>query len=506
VTRGALLAGTLAAVVYLGSVNAGFLQYDDPHFILEPEVVRAPSVRTVAATLAHPVWGSYHPLHILSYSADAALWGMQRPQGFHATNVALFSLCAALVVLVARSYGLSPRAAALAGVLFAVHPCHVESVAWLSGRKDVLSGLFVLLALLYRERTFPAFAFFFLALAAKTTAVVVAPFLIIDGWITGKVERRFVPFLVLAAAWIVVDGLAQWSLGAVKPVAGGSRVELVLRSLAWYPLALFRPTFTPHPSLELGTGVAIAVLAAVLGASFLWPGVRRAAIFFFLALAPVSNVFPLSNPVQERYLFLPSIAAALVAGKLLARARWLVWPVALAAGLLAYETRRYEHAWRSDLDLWSAAVAAEPSSAFAHVALAGACRQRGDLDVAEREARLSLEEGGGEYARSELANIAVGFAQRGEAGKARHVATTLGPDAHRAWAYVALAENDLDRATRELEAAGKVPVEDWLTLAAHEALSGRRDQARQAFARALALDPNVKARVANDPLLGPLVR
>jgi Flp pilus assembly protein TadD len=126
--------------------------------------------------------------------------------------------------------------------------------------------------------------------------------------------------------------------------------------------------------------------------------------------------------------------------------------------------------------------------------------------VAEREARLSLEEGGGEYARSELANIAVGFAQRGEAGKARHVATTLGPDAHRAWAYVALAENDLDRATRELEAAGKVPVEDWLTLAAHEALSGRRDQARQAFARALALDPNVKARVANDPLLGPLVR
>ncbi|HZU97817.1 MAG TPA: hypothetical protein VFF73_14040 [Planctomycetota bacterium] len=501
-----LAVASLAAVVYLASVNAGFLEYDDPHFILEPEVVRAPSLRTVAATLAHPVWGSYHPLHILSYSVDAALWGLARPQGFHATNVALFSLCAALVVLVARSYGLSPRAAALAGVLFAVHPCHVESVAWLSGRKDVLSGVFVLLALLFRERTLPSFAFFFLALAAKTTAVVVAPFLIIDGWLTGKVERRFFPFLVLAAAWIVGDGLAQWSLGAVKPVAGGSRILLVLRSLAWYPLALLHPSFTPHPSLELGTGVAIAVLAAVLGASLLWPGARRGAIVFFLALAPVSNVFPMSNPVQDRYLFLPSIAAALVLGKLLARGRWLVWPVALGAGLLAYETSRYEKSWKSDLDLWSAAVAAEPSSAFAHVALAGARRQHGDLDQAEHEARLSLEEGGAEYALAELANVAVGFAQRGEAGKARHVATTLGPDAHRAWAYVAFAENDLDRATRELMAAGKLPVEDWLTLAANDVRLGRHDEARQAIARALEGDPTVMARVASDPLLGPLVR
>src|SRR5689334_283011 len=101
----AVLVLVLALVVHGRSLGFAFLGYDDPHFILEPEVVASPTAAAIAETFVKPVWGSYHPLHILSYALDASLWGMERPQGFHATNVALFAICSALVVLVARSFG-----------------------------------------------------------------------------------------------------------------------------------------------------------------------------------------------------------------------------------------------------------------------------------------------------------------------------------------------------------------------------------------------------------------
>jgi len=561
----AVLVFALAATVHARSLGFSFLDYDDPHFILAPEVVRAPSMRSVGDVLTKPVWGSYHPLHILSYSADAAVWGLERPQGFHATNVLLFALSAALLVFVARSFGCSLRGAALAGVLFAVHPSHVESVAWLTGRKDVLSGLFVLLALLVRDRTRLSLFFFLLALASKTTAAALAPFLVLDYWLTrsstNKADsspreagggweggwRRLVPFVLLALVWLVIEAFAQRSVGGIKPLHEGSflgQTEVVAKSLAWYPVRFFLPyPLTPHPTLSGYLGVSLSVLAIALVLAFVNARYARAVAFFFLALAPVSNVLPLSNAVQDRYLYLPSLAAACVVGELLSRRKKFILAAALLAAFFALETWRYELVWQSDELLWQRAVEVEPDAPLPRLGLAAALEKAGKLDFAEVQARKAVDLGGGSLALIAFAHIEevrghsleardwlldawrspsgdpsiapalVRLLVREGDGEAARVAfgwlETRSPDAlatHRARAYLAQFDKDYPRAEAEyLAAESELDQDDWLTLAALERALGQDDRARLALGRALSMDSRLRQRLATDPVLGPLL-
>jgi tetratricopeptide (TPR) repeat protein len=438
IPRAEVAVAALAALVYLGTLDAGFLTYDDPHFVLTPEVVRAPSARTVLATLAAPIEGSYHPLHILSYAVDARLYGMEHPGGFHATNVLLFAVCASLTVRVARRWGLGPRAAALAGALFAVHPSHVESVAWVSERKDVLSGVLVLLALLAIDPKTArppgrAFLLFLAALASKTTAVVLAPYLALEAWLEGRRDARtalrVAPFLALGAAWIAIEAHAQKSFGYVRPLERGglvSQLRLVVWVLAWYPRRfLFPAPLTPHPALEpteqLGLGDLEAALVLLgLGAAFIASALRSGRIarllgWFFLALGPVSNVVPMTTHAQDRYLFLPSVAASCLCADLcvslvrrVPRSQAWALVVVISGAIFACTraTTSYARAWRTDRDLWTWAIAAEPGNAFAHLGLAAALEQADDLDGASSEADAALSAGGGTLASSFRATIA----------------------------------------------------------------------------------------------------
>ncbi len=543
----AALVFVLAAGVHARSVGFGFLDFDDTRFILAPEVVRAPSLHGVGDVLMKPVWGSYHPLHILSYSVDSLVFGMERPWGFHLTNVLLFGCCAALVVYVARSYGCSLRGAALAGVFFAVHPSHVESVAWLSGRKDVLSGFFLLLAVLSRERTKVAFVFIVLALASKTTAAVFAPFLLLEARLSRSSYWRVVPFLVVAAVWLAIEAAAQKTVGGVKPLHEGAlgQVGIVVKSLAWYPVRFFFPHgLSPHPTLDGSVLVSLCVLSVALVLAFVNVRYTRAVGFFFLALLPVSNVVPLANAVQDRYLFLPSIAAVCVVGELLARKKWRVVIAALFAAFLARETWRYELTWQSDEVLWRHAIAVEPDAPFPHLALAAEYAEQRRLDEAASQAALAvLTPGGGALALVTLAQIQeargrhdladhelevaeISFrdsaitvlrirlsVQHRDALAARSLLSVLERTSvevaslHRARAYVAQVENNLSLAEREyLAAESELDQDDWLTLAAIERRLGRDDMAQLAVRRALAMDSSLRARLATDTLLGPLLR
>jgi hypothetical protein len=548
----AALVFVLAAGVHARSVGFGVLDFDDPRFILSPEVVRAPSLHGVGDVLVKPVWGSYHPLHILSYSVDSLVFGMERPWGFHLTNVLLFACCAALVVHVARSYGCTLRGAALVGAFFAVHPSHVESVAWLTGRKDVLSGFFLLLAVLSRERVKLAFVFFVLALASKTTAAVFAPFLLLEARLSRTSHWKAVPFLVVAAVWLAIEVAAQQTVGGVKPLHEGTvlgQVGIVLKSLAWYPVRFFFPhDLSPHPTLGGSVLVALCVLSVAAVLSVVNARHARAVGFFFLALAPVCNVLPLANAVQDRYLYLPSIAAACVVGEALARRRWHVIVAALFAAFLARETWRYELTWQSDEVLWRHAIAVEPEAAFPHVALAAELAQLKRFDEAAREAEEAVDRGGGPIAWTTLARIelARGKRRRAEAvlrqgwfessdpslavafvrlaAEDPHGMDAIGSGSvarvirdlqflgretslHRVRAFVAQAEHDLPRAEREyLLAESELDVDDWVTLAAIERTLGRDDMAQLAVRRALALDSSLRVRFATDTLLGPLFR
>src|SRR5262249_31434112 len=144
-------------------------------------------------------------------------------------------------------------------------PSHVESVAWITGRKDVLSGVLVLAAWLVAltptrdGRTLArAFALFLAALASKTLAWVLAPFLVLESRLAGRLDgreaARLAPFVVLAVAWVLIELWAQKSLGAVRPLRRSmpGQLRLAAWSVAWYPLRFVAPwPLTPRPRFEL---------------------------------------------------------------------------------------------------------------------------------------------------------------------------------------------------------------------------------------------------------------
>ena len=232
-------------------------------------------------------------------------------------------------------------------------------------------------------------------------------------------------------------------------------------------------------------------------------------------------------------------------GELLAREKWRVVVAALFAALLARETWRYELTWQSDEILWRHAMQVEPKAPFPPLALAAELAQQRRLEDAAELAEHARGLGGGPLALVTVARIAI--AQ----GKTAHALYSLGlaydlseydptigalylrllvqqrprdlererayvahieknaalSTAHRARAYLAQAESDLTRAEREyLAAENELDQDDWLTLAAIERKLGRDDLAQLAVRRALAMDSSLRARLATDTLLGPLLR
>jgi tetratricopeptide (TPR) repeat protein len=375
--------------------------------------------------------GHYQPLSWISLALDHALWGMN-PAGYHLTNLSLHALNALLLWWLARrllslALGRGPdRAsvvlgAAAASLLFALHPMRVESVAWITERRDLLSACFYLLGLLAylaaqrrdRRRRWRWLALALLAFVASGLAkawVVTLPavLLVLDGyplrrltaagWRGALLEK--IPFAVVALLVSLTAFVAQTEAFAV----GHSLSDRLLQAGygVWYyplkagwparlsPLYLLRAD-SLHDALHLAA-LAAAVLATL--ASLLlwrrWPWIFACWAGYGLLLAPVLGLLQAGQQqVADRYSYLALWPLALLAGAAVARLaatpRRGAAAAALLAGLalaLALPTRAYLAHWTDDLALWDRAIAMDPQN---HVALcnrANARRTAGRLDLA----------------------------------------------------------------------------------------------------------------------------
>ena len=351
---GALVAACLAVLPYLQTLRFGFVNYDDPGHVSENPVVRAgltPSGLAWACGLGGPVpdarWYNW-PLTWLSHMADVSLFGSWAG-GHHLTSVALHAVNAALVVAFIRSLGLPAAAAMFCGVVFAVHPVQVESVAWVSERKTLVSGCFMLLALLVYvtagrrccaagpQTTAMSSADVLtwtglggLALLGKPMAVVLPVLLLLldlwplRRWAAGNVRHnaRFVveklPLFALALATGLWTIQAQRQAGAVRdlddfPLA--ARLANAVCATAEYLGMLVWPVnlavFYPHPGWRPAWQVllATAVLAMISWAS--WrrrkhePALLVGWLWFLVSLAPMIGVIQVGNQsLADRYLYL----------------------------------------------------------------------------------------------------------------------------------------------------------------------------------------------------------
>lgn len=419
--------------VYAGALHGGFLlNWDDGLYVVNNPAAHGFSWPHVRDAFSQFYVGNYAPVQILSYMLDYTLWG-ENPAGYlfanvliHAVNGVLFyGLCVRLTGR--RSVG------AIASLLFLLHPVQVESVAWISQRKNVLAMLFFLASLLgylrWRQgrpgRTWwyaASCLLYALALLSKSVAVVLPVVLLLYDFCFLDRERRRgwlidkVPYLVLTAAVVAVTLKSQGEVisEGTALFATSSRLGkfyTMLTVLARYLALLFRPTglsaiYQVPVRFRLDGAVAWSgVLAACLVALGGYLFIRRRELFFwyalfFVGLLPVSQIVNIVTLMNDRYLYFPMLGAAgffacALHPALAAKKR----PVAaVAAGILClvfiplpWLSARRTAVWGSDLALWSDVVAKSPDATLAWLGLGMSSYDAGRKDEALRAYRRALD-------------------------------------------------------------------------------------------------------------------
>jgi tetratricopeptide (TPR) repeat protein len=407
----AVCAGLVISVFLVYAPVSGFdyVSYDDPTYIVEnPMVSRGLSLPGVAWALTGVRGSNWHPLTWLSLMLDVSLFGV-RPGASHVVNAVLHAANAVLLFLLLRWLtGALWRSAAVAG-LFALHPLHVESVAWIVERKDQLSTLFGLLSIAayagWTRHPTPrryalALGLFALGLLSKSM-LVTWPFvlLLLDHWPLRRTAtvpwRRLavekLPFLALSLASGVVTFLAQRSGGAVQDTtryplpSRFANAVVACAEYAWkafwpHPLAFFYPYPAHVPVLK--TLVAAAFLAAVSVLAL--RQARRAPyglvgwLFYLGTLVPVLGLVQVGNQrMADRYTYIPFIGlfvavvwaladrfAASAEGR---RALGVVAGAALC--VFAILASGYVSVWKGSVTLYEHAIVAVPDNHPAHLNL-----------------------------------------------------------------------------------------------------------------------------------------
>jgi tetratricopeptide (TPR) repeat protein len=433
--RTALLALALAlgtCATFGAALSNDFVTYDDDVYVTgNPTVLGGLTARGVAWAFSEFHSANWHPLTWLSHMLDVSLFDLA-PAGHHATSVLLHAANAALLFLfLCRTTGRAAPAF-VAAALFALHPLRVESVAWVSERKDVLSGLFFFLVLLAWERHArmrtpgsyaAALGFYGAGLLAKPMLVTLPlVLLVLERWPLRRVERwgprirEKLPFFALALVSATVTLLAQRSGGTTSDLEHlplGMRLENAALACFAYLRQTVAPLdlacFYPHPGLRVGGAPlllpSLAELAALAALTIVLV-VRRKTLAplaagwatFLIQLLPVIGIVQVGiQSHADRYTYLPS--AFLIAGVVfvlasipgvLARRAGAVLAVAALAGC-AVLTPRQVATWRDSVTLWENAARKTEGNYLAFWRLGEVERERGDLAAAERAFERSLE-------------------------------------------------------------------------------------------------------------------
>ncbi|HXX57153.1 MAG TPA: tetratricopeptide repeat protein [Thermodesulfovibrionales bacterium] len=447
-------------IVYLSSLHNDFIKHwDDKPYVYNNPHIRSFDWDFIKWAFTDFYEANWHPLTWVSHALDYAMWGLN-PVGHHLTNVIFHAANTALVVLISvrllklhrerviKSGAVSCLkergiliAGAVIGLLFGLHPIHVESVAWVAERKDLLCGLFFLLSIMmylkydrvvpgYSARVFPfrskyyllTFGFFVLALLSKPMAVSLpAVMLILDWYPLRRIQslKSFrvalvekIPFITLSLLSSIVTMHAQKAaMELMRVVPLSTRVLVAAKSILTYLSKLVVPInlipYYPYPQdVSLSSveyPLAIAGMVGITGAFLVLS--RRNTLFlaawsyYLITLLPVLGIVQVgAQSMADRYLYLPSISLFAIAGigaawgwikvgaarkrRLLLQFSYL-FVIATAFISLTYLTLAQIRIWRDSLVFWNYVIEKEPSTIpLAYFNRANALVEAGQLDKA----------------------------------------------------------------------------------------------------------------------------
>jgi tetratricopeptide (TPR) repeat protein len=388
-------------VTFAAALRCEFVCYDDPDYVTKNQYV------TSGLSLTNAAWAfttftnsNWHPLTWLSLQLDSALW-WPNPMGFHLTSVLLHAANAALLFLALWTLTDAFGPSLAAALLFAVHPLRVESVAWVSERKDVLSMSFGLLALLaYAQYARRPSALRYLAVAtAFALSLLCKPmlvtlpclFLVLDWWPLRRVGRRAdwlrlalekIPLFVLIGASAAVTYRAQLEQHAVANLGQfpvGLRIQNAAVAYVAYLSKSVWPTglavYYPHPLYDTRSGgglpveqvvtAVVLLTAATAGAYALRlraPYLLAGWLWYVGALVPVIGLVQVgSQAYADRYTYFPQIGVLValcwgVADLAAVYRKVALATLAAAALALAAVTQEQLTFWRDSVALWQHAL------------------------------------------------------------------------------------------------------------------------------------------------------
>lgn len=456
--RPLLLAAACAILVflfYLPTLGFQFVDWDDRAVLVENPNWRGLGAEQIRWMFTTNYYGHYQPVTWLTYGLDYVIWGMD-PRGYHLTS-ALFHAANTFLVWLVSSLLLGAAlpdvrrdrpwlvhlAATFAALAFGLHPLRVESVAWATERRDVVSAFFLLLTLFAYLRSATStgkgraawwtgsMLAYMVSMISKAGGVPLPLVLLVLEWYPLRrlraipaggptpAERRVIfgilPYLVVAAGFslsVVQQETGRWFM----PIAIHgylARTAQSLYGLVFYPWKTFVPTgLSPLYELRLPldpfeprfVASALLVVAAAAVAFALRrraPAFAAAALAYALFLGPLLGYFQ-NGPqlVADRYSYLPTLGFVLmVAGGAASLAHRRPTPavggaLAAAAGLAVIAcgllTVRQLRVWHDTESLWSYVLQQDPSSSFANNSYGYVLLQKGELESAEQHLRKAL--------------------------------------------------------------------------------------------------------------------
>jgi tetratricopeptide (TPR) repeat protein len=403
--------------LYWPLTRYGFVNFDDDEYVTaNPHVLGGPTANAIkwAFTTGHA--SNWHPVTWLSHMLDCQLFGAGNAGAMHLVNVLFHTANSVLIFLLLRRATGSEYRSLCAAALFAFHPLHVESVAWIAERKDVLSTLFWILATWYyvsyaitsrRLNYWCALLFFAIGLMAKPMLVTLpAMFLLLDYWplkrfSTQKLNSLVIeklPFFFLALASSVVTFLVQKQVAIVKldqlslllRIANATTTYIAYLGKTFWPAKLV--FFYPHPITHSSYEVILSALALVVITAGVWLLRHRSPYllfgwFWYLGtLVPVIGLVQVgSQEMADRYTYVPLIGifVGLVWGlsdcfDRLAAGRMYAAPVAAFALVsCAIVTANQIRYWKDSVTLFEHALAFTRKNLVANINIGAAYMLQG---------------------------------------------------------------------------------------------------------------------------------
>jgi hypothetical protein len=425
----------LTVLVYLPAMTDEFCVFDDPSYVTgNPYVATGLSWANVKWALTQRHSAMWHPVTSISHMLDVQLFGMNA-RAQHAVNLLLHIVNSSLLFVVLWQLTGRFGRSAVAAALFALHPLHVESVAWISERKDMLSGLFFFLTLLAHtqyarkggaRRYLLVLLFFTLGMLSKAMLVTLPiVLLLLDYWPLDRLKSRAdwkravvekLPMLPVILAIGLVTIHMQQEANAFFPVTLPNRIANAFVSYMRYIGAAFWPAnlsiFYPHP----GAWPAAVTIASVLGVFAItvvvWlargrrPYLLVGWLLFLVMLLPVIGLIQVGvQSMADRYMYLPFIGVALAVVWFIAdvlKAKQSQAVAALSIVICAMLTWNQANYWRSNEALFTHALDVIGESAYMRNNLAAALWMHGRQAeaIAQRERVVQLSSNSAEAHRA----------------------------------------------------------------------------------------------------------